>query len=203
MKVLGQTTVSANYKGQEAGFLFIVVAGDGPSLFGRNWLQVIQLDWASLKVNRVEAISGALDKLLEEYQDIFESEVGTLEGYTAHREVQGNATPRFHKPRSLPYALREAIEKELDRLEVNGVLERVNTSRWAVPIVPVPKPDGTVRLCGDYKVTVNSHLLVDQYPLPKPDDTYSQLWLEARRFQSWIWLMPTNRLSWMSHRESW
>ena len=144
-------------------------------LFGRNWLQAIQLDWASLKVNRVEAISGALDKLLEENQDLFESEVGTLEGYTAYLEVQGNATPRFHKPRSVPYALREAIEKKLDRIEVNRVLERVNTSRWAAPIVPMPKLDGTVRLCGDYKVTVNPHLLVDQYPLPKPDDIFATL----------------------------
>ena len=89
--------------------------------------------------------------------------------------VQGNATPRFHKPRSVPYALREAIEKELDRLEVNGELERVNTSRRAPPIVPVPKPDGTVRLCRGYKVTVNPYLLVDQYPLPKPDDIFATL----------------------------
>ena len=36
--------------------------------------------------------------------------------------------------------------------------------------MPVPKKDGTVRICGDYKVTLNSALLIDQYALPKPSD---------------------------------
>lgn len=45
--------------------------------------------------------------------------------------------------------------KELDRLESIGVLERVKSSEWATPIVTVPKKDGGIRICGDYKVTIN------------------------------------------------
>ena len=71
--------------------------------------------------------------------------------------------------------MKAAVEEELDRLERIGVLEKIPSSDWAAPIVAVPKKDGTVRLCGDYKVTVNPALEVDQYPLPVPEAMFATL----------------------------
>ena len=60
----------------------------------------------------------------------------------------------------------EKVEADLDRQEKLGILEKIQTAQWATPIVSVPKPNGAIRLCGDYKVSVNPYLEVNQYPLP-------------------------------------
>ena len=89
--------------------------------------------------------------------------------------------PRFCKARAVPYAQREAVERELGRLESEGVIELVPHSEWASPVVTVVKEDVSLRLCGDYKRTVNTACIVDQYPLPQIEDIFAQL-AGCRRF---------------------
>ena len=56
------------------------------------------------------------------------------------------------------------------------MIEKVSYSEWVAPIVPVPKVDGKVRICGDYKVTtINPVLDVDCHPLPKPQELLATL----------------------------
>ena len=71
---------------------------------------------------------------------------------------EAEATPKFHRTRTVPFALRGAVEQELNRLEEKGILKKVSHSELAAPIVPVPKKDRKVQVCGDYKVTVNPSL---------------------------------------------
>ena len=67
------------------------------------------------------------------------------------------------------------IKKELDRLVEQGVIEQISFSECAAPITPVLKKDGTVRICGDYKLTVNQVSKVDSYPLPIINDLFVSL----------------------------
>ena len=73
--------------------------------------------------------------------------------------------PRFFKPRSVPFALHERVEAELDRLQKAGVIELVQFSDWAAPMVPAVKGDGSIRICSDYKLTINSTACTESYPL--------------------------------------
>ena len=43
---------------------------------------------------------------------------------------------------------------------------------WAAPIVPVLEPDGCVRVCGDYKVTINPVLDVPEHPMPTAESVH-------------------------------
>jgi hypothetical protein len=114
------------------------------------------LNWGS-----INKVNSKLDELLDTHKEVFQEELGLFKGVKAKLHVRQDTKPKFCKPRSVPYALREPIEKELDRLVEQGVLEKVEYSEWAAPIVPVVKPDGSVRICGDYKVTVNQYLEVE------------------------------------------
>lgn len=56
----------------------------------------------------------------------------------------------------------------VNHLEEAGILRKVEHATWATPIVTVHKKNGDIRICGDYKLTINPYLSVDQYLLPKP-----------------------------------
>ena len=169
LKIRGQVMVKVTYQGQEVNHLpLLVVEGSGPSLFGRNWLHKIQLNWGEIK-----RVSTELDRLMEKFPNLFKDGLGTVKNYQVKLSVDSNAKPKFCKPRSVPFALKEAIENDLGRLEQLGVVTKVNYSEWAAPIVAVPKTDGGVRICGDYKVTINPVLEMDRYPLPTPEDLFA------------------------------
>ena len=68
----------------------------------------------------------------------------------------------------MPFAIHEAVETELSQLESSGIIEKMTHSHCAAPIVAVLKANGLLHISGDYKVTINPVLAVDQYPLPRP-----------------------------------
>ena len=54
--------------------------------------------------------------------------------------------PHFCKPRTVPYALKEKVYLELDRLEHADMINPVQFADWAAPIIPVIKRDGTLHV---------------------------------------------------------
>ena len=119
----------------------------------------------------------SLDSIRKRYEcSVFGAGLGCITPFKAKIQVKLDIQPKFFKPRPVPFAIKDTIGEELNRLEVDGIIERIDHSEWGAPIVAVPKKDGKIRICGDYKVTVNPVLQVDQYPLPKPEDLFYFSW---------------------------
>ncbi|KAK4308667.1 hypothetical protein Pmani_019645 [Petrolisthes manimaculis] len=86
--------------------------------------------------------------------------------------VEGARPVKQSPYRTSPWK-REALRKEVAFLLDHGLAER-STSEWASPCVLVDKPDGSFRMCTDYR-QVNSLTRQDCYPLPRIDDLIDQL----------------------------
>ena len=72
-----------------------------------------------------------------------------------------------------PEASKEIISQMLEDMEAREIIEK-STSAWLSPIVLVSKPDGSKKMCLDYR-KVNIHLANDIYPLPRLDELVEQV----------------------------
>ena len=139
------------YENQECNLLLIVAEEDGPELLGCNWLHSLPLNWDSLfhLPNK-----GCLSDVLAKYASVFGDALGTLRSFKAELYVK-NTKPIYCKARPVLYTIRSLVESELDKLVRQKILEPLSFSNWAAPIVSVMKPDKSIRICGDFKQTVN------------------------------------------------
>ena len=100
--------------------------------------------------------------------EVFQDEFGTFSGLKVKQIVDPQVQPKFCKSRPLPYAMQEKVEQQLQCLQTAGIIEPVASSEWAAPVVPVLKRDKkTLHLCGDYQLTINRAVKIDQYPILK------------------------------------
>ena len=172
--VNGFLEVDVAYRGRHFCLPLYVTNGDEACLLGRQWLEKIRIDWH--KVFKIqEQTPSDLKSLLSQYSDVFDEKQGLIKGFKADIRIKEGARPLFHKPRPVPYSLRQKVSAELDKLESRGVISKVDSSEWAAPLVVVQKGDKSLRLCGDYKVTVNQVLQNETYPLPNAEDLFACL----------------------------
>ena len=169
--VVGGTTVKVQCQEQVEHLPLGVVAGDGPSLLGRDWLAKIKLDWSSIFSMRAPELQDILDR----HEMIFSPGLGKILGGEARLHVDPDVQPRFLTAHPVPYALWVNVEKELDKLEEEGVIVPVQHSEWVAPIVPLLKGKGTVKICGDFKQTANKATKTEVYPLPRIEDLFASL----------------------------
>ena len=160
------------YRDQQAKLKLVIVKQDDPCLLGRDWLKAIKFDVSF--IHTVTASVTNIQQLLTIHATLFKEGLGLFKGVVAKLllDPSGEKQPKFYKARTVPFALKERIEKELGRLQAEGIISPVH---WAAPIVPVVKQDGSVRICGDYKLTANRVITLESYPIPRIEELFASL----------------------------
>lgn len=113
-----------------------------------------------------------LQKLLEKYSDLF-PDVPSRTNQIYHDVDVGDAAPVKQHPYRLNPRKQQYLKEEVKYLLENDFIEP-SSSSWSSPCILVPKPDGSYRMCTDYR-KVNSVTKTDTFPIPRMDDCIDKL----------------------------
>ena len=122
----------------------------------------------------------SLKELLHEFRDLFGNKLGRTQAFE-HSIEAGDATLIRKAPYRIPLSQRQMVKDELDKMIEMGVI-RSSTSPRASPVVIVPKKDGGIRFCIDYR-KLNKVKKFDAYPMPRIDDVIEKVG-KARYFST-------------------
>lgn len=203
LNILGTCQVEVKAHNQSKKHLLSVIVAaqlSCPAILGRDWLSVLSPNWSANLLS--ECLSNTNDFPVnctvspnEKCQPVAKCETDMLvetlpkrfpsvfskgnndlpiKDFKVSINLKDNVQPIFHKAYTVPYALRDEVSQELSRLESEGIISKVNHADWGSPMVCVPKSNGKLRICVDFKATLNKYLKVDQHPIPNPDDIFNK-----------------------------
>ncbi|XP_055350040.1 uncharacterized protein K02A2.6-like [Paramacrobiotus metropolitanus] len=177
--LMGTVEVQVQHRGVMKT-LKALVTERGCSIIGRDWISQLELSALSLKQLQQGNVCTVTEKLklahvLQKHKAVFRDELGCCKNFKAHLYLKENARPVFCKARPVPFALKEEVEEDIDRLVSIGVLTPVDHAEWAAPTVYIKKPKKNFRICSDLSTGLNDALDVHKYPLPHPDELFAKL----------------------------
>ena len=103
--------------------------------------------------------------------------LGKLKGDKIKLNIDKEHTPKAQPQRRIPFHIRADIQRALEELEPQDIIERVSENQptpWVSPIVAVPKKDGGVRICVDMRLA-NEAIKRVRHPIPTVDDVSFEL----------------------------
>lgn len=173
IEALGKINVRVSFAGMCPMLSLIVIRSNGnaKALLGRNWLDVLFPNWRRnlAGMNCIMSVSSPddiLNFIKVNFPNVLSKGNQSIVGYMAEVVVKEDVSPIFYSAYSVPYKLREVLAEEIDKQVEESTLVPIKFSRWATPIVIVPKPSGKIRICMDCRVTINKCIETEHYPIP-------------------------------------
>ena len=106
-----------------------------------------------------------LTNVLCKFQSVFSDKPGRTTVVSHDVKLMDGVRPMRQSPYQLHPDRLKLVNKEIEELLQSGIIEE-SESPWAAPIVLVPKPDGTLRLCTDFR-KLNAVTIPDPFPMPR------------------------------------
>ena len=120
----------------------------------------------------------SLHSVLKEFENnVLSNKIGKLKGHLVKLHIDKTVPPVAQRERRIPFALREKVNIEIEKLEKAGIIEDVTNepTPWLNPLVIAIKPDGkSRRLCLDMRCA-NEAISRTNYPTPTIDDLKCKL----------------------------
>lgn len=113
-----------------------------------------------------------LDTLISEYSYISDNTLHCIPNFKGHFTLKKDSHPVFIILRRIPYVLKNKVEKEIECLCKYLMIVKVGNLKWETPIIPIVKPNGSIRLCAKYKVTLIKN---EKYLIPVIEDIFSEM----------------------------
>lgn len=117
-----------------------------------------------LGVNSVQSFD-----IVREYPECFQG-IGKLKNFKLKLHIDQDVKPVAQAMYRIPYSLREKVGEQLDDLESQDIIEKVNSpTPWVSPVIIVPKSNGDIRLCVDMR-QANAAIIRERHPIPTVDE---------------------------------
>lgn len=160
LSAVGHFLAHSMYKGEAFSFTVCVIRGTSTSNL----------------LSRQESLRLGLIKRLQQIENQPEPTLGCMVGPPVDIELTDDSKP-YHcgVARRVALPLYDRVKEELQRMEQLGVIvPETEPTDWCSPMVPVLKPNGSVRICVDLK-KLNTNVKREYFPLPTVEDTLAKL----------------------------
>ncbi len=180
---MSKVKVEVKYRDILKELWLYVVEGEFQTLFGSDWISAFfGPEWIQrlIEVPRVNSVLTDVQRRqmfiasLKDHE-IFSPGMGQVVNFEAKLDLKPDYKPKFCSARKVAYSIKDRLGATLDEMEKDGRLIKVDHSEFASPVVPVLKKDDTIRICGDYKGTLNPQLDTKIHPLPVLEDCFVEM----------------------------
>jgi hypothetical protein len=167
LATLGTFKTQICFKDASHTTLIHVLKGNHGSLL--SYKTARSLGIVDIQLNQVKQQPLGHEHLVQQYSHIFHG-IGKMKDVEVKLHIDETVTPIAQRARRIPFHLRKKVEQELDNLESQGIIEKVEgPTPWVSPLVVIPKKNDDVRLCVDMRMA-NKAINRERHPSPTIDD---------------------------------